>query len=331
MSNDTEVEYLEDVSLTDDLIVGWILQSRLCAPTIRRLIDGVPVEVAVEYHGRIRQRIGRKERTIGEIGEPWRSADYADLGDDELLPAAAPIRQTLRLGLLETPSTGMVRVEFARTKGGSKFWASPWYEGWGEPLVLDAPTETTTKGGRTPELVKADAGANLSASLSSTAQVLTRVNAHLTAHAVESAKEQGRAIGRAESLLPVIEHLQSRAEAAEGKLAGESAWKAVSDSVQSVVGIANTFANRPDLPQLAMLAHGMMQELTKQSEARAAAAKATAAASTTSSSTSSSSPTPQRPDRAFVVALLRRLVSDKVVSPDDIRAIAGEIDREAVA
>lgn len=326
MSHDTEVEYLEDVSLTDDLVVGWILQSRLAAPTIRRLVDGIPVETPVEYFARVRQRVGRKEKTIGEVGEPWRSADYADLGDDELLPAAAPIRQTVRLGLLETPSTGMVRVEFARTRGGSKFYATPWYEGWGEALVLDAESGATTKGGRTPELVKADAGANLSASLSSTAQVLTRVNAHLTAHAVESAKEQGKAIGRAESLLPVIEHLQARAETAESKLAGENAWKAVSDSVNAVVGVANTFAARPDLAQLAMMAHGMLQELTKQSEARAAAAKAAAATTSTSSSTSSTSSTPTKPDRAFVVALLRRLVADKVVSPDDIRNIANELD-----
>jgi len=327
MPHDTEVEYLEDVSLTDELIVGFLLQARLAAPTIRRLVDGMPVETACEYYARVRQRVGKREKTIGEVGEPWRSADYSDLAEDELLPAAAPLRQTLRLGLLETPSTGMVRVEFARTRGGTKFYASPWYEGWGEPLVLDMHEPDRTKGGRTPELVKADAGANLSSALSSTAQVLTRVNAHLTAHSVESAKQQGIAIGRAESLVPVIEHLQRRAESAEEKLSGESAWKAMSDSVQSVVGVANTFAARPDLPQLMMMGHGMMQELTRQAEAKAAAAKA--ASGTPPASTSSTPPT--KPDRAFVVALLRRCVADKVVTPDDIRAIASELNHEPEA
>lgn len=322
MSAETETEYLEEVSLTDDLVLGWILQSRLAAPVVRRMVDGVPVDVPCEYYARVRQRVGRRERTIGEVGEPWRSSDYADLSDDELLPAAAPLRQTLRLGLLETPSTGAVRVEFARTKGGSKFYASAWFDGWGEALVLDE-KEATTRNGRNAELVRADAGANLSASLSSTAQVLTRVNAHITAHAVEAAKAQGIAIGRAESLMPVLEHLQRRAESAESKLEGESAWKAVSDSVSSVVGVANTFAARPDLAQLAMLGHGMLQELTKQAEARRDAARAAAAPTTNPTEPKA------KPDRAFVYGFIRQLLTDRVVTTDDIRTLANDYDAAA--
>jgi len=316
---DVEVEYLEDVTLTDDLVVGWIMQSRLAAPVIRRSIDGVVSEIPCEYFARVRQRVGKKERTIADVGEPWRSADYADVSDDELLPAAAPLRGTLRLGLLETPSTGACRVEFARTKGGAKFWSTPWFEGWGEALVLDA-DNPTTKAGRTPELVKADANANLSASLSSTAQVLTRVNAHITAHSIEAAKAQGIAIGQAQSLLPVIEHLKERAETAESRLNGENAWRAMSEVGVSVVGVAKTFAERPDLPQLALMAHQMMQEMTKQAEA-----KAKAAADAKKPAQTSNAP---KPDRAWVRGLLAKLLADNIVTPDDLQALAAEVALE---
>lgn len=320
---DMDTEYIEDVSLTDDLVVSWILQSRLAAPVVRRQIDDRIEEMPVEYYARVRQRIGRKERTIADVSEPWRSSDYADLSDDELLPAAAPLRSTLRLGLLETPSTGACRVEFARTKGGAKFWATSWFEGWGEALVLDGDNaDKTPRGGRTPELVKADSNANLSASLSSTAQVLTRVNAHITAHSIEAAKAQGIAIGQAQSLLPVIDHLRNRAELAESRLENESAWKAVSDSVGSVVGVVNTFAGRPDLPQLLMLGHQMLAEVTKQQEQRAQQSKQ-------ANEQQNIKPAQQvKPDRAWLASLLRRVVADGVVSAPDLVALANEVAAE---
>jgi hypothetical protein len=156
---------------------------------------------------------------------------------------------------------------------------------------------------------------------------LTRVNAHITAHAVEAAKQQGVAIGRAESLLPLIEHLQARAEQAEEKLSGESAWKAVSDSVSSVVGVVNTFAARPDLPQMMMMGHQMLAELNRAAELRRAEAEA-------KSRPPAAPPPPpnQKPtvDRQWVRELLQRVVADRIVTVAELRAIVAELPADPV-
>lgn len=326
-----ESTVLDENQVSAQLVAEIITEACKVQPTSTR--DGKVI--VLPWRTQFRRRAGTEIRLIHGLfqleSEKYLAAEEADQ-QSQLEQLAAAMRAVL----METPDQHVMRIEFIRSKATNHFYASSWYNGWGDESMLPSTEGSGSK--RTPTQTSADGRYSIDTAL---AAVIRDDNATIRKLS-DGVSGLGLRTGLAEGQLGFYKaeysDLKREYEELEKKVDRQHWSQAFTHGVDKMVEPLTKLAEKPG-PELV----GIIKEATLFAETifggvrdarRARATRDGAAASSSSTSSSASSGASSAPSDAppteeevrTMGARTWRLMQAGAIKSSDLRKMADAYD-----